>query len=115
MASRRQLSNTKLNSINKVVRRGSASGDPQGLRVRQPCGVKIVRTLNVVHTRTMRATGGDEFARVVAVRAADHDDYIALPCEFNRRVLALFGWLANGVDEPLTSDEMGRTEKAMAS
>ena len=52
-----------------------------------------------MHAPAMPAASRDEFVRVVAVRAADHDDNLGLLRQFDCGELTLFGGLAHGVDE----------------
>src|SRR5688572_9497844 len=52
-----------------------------------------------MNARAMAGAGRDEFARIIAVRATDDDDDIALLREFDGGGLALLGRLANGVPE----------------
>src|SRR5690242_3794308 len=52
-----------------------------------------------MHSQTIPTCRRNEFARVVAVRAADDDDHIALLREFNSGSLPLLCRLANRVNE----------------
>ena len=50
-----------------------------------------------MHARAVTAACRHQFTRVVAVRAADDQDHLALPRQFDGGGLALFGRLANRV------------------
>ena len=65
----------------------------------KPFGSQINGGLYVMHARAISRAGLHQFARVVAMRAADDDDHSALLRKFRRGVLALLGRLANGVNE----------------
>src|SRR5207245_706863 len=55
---------------------------------------------DVMHAGTVTAARRHQFAGVVAVRAANDDDDLALPRQLDGGGLALFRRLANGVNEP---------------
>jgi len=65
----------------------------------KPISVQVGCGLDVMDAGAMAAAGGDEFMRVVAVRAADDDDDVTLLRELDGGVLAQFGRLADGVHE----------------
>src|SRR2546422_6712523 len=52
-----------------------------------------------MHARTMAAARVHEFTRVVAARAADDDDDVALTCQIDRGVLALLGRMTDRIGE----------------
>ena len=87
---------------------GCAAVRPTVSASEQPLGAHVVRVRRLMHPGAEPAAGGRQFARVVAVRAANHNHHIRLPRHLHRRRLALLGRLANGVNESgLPSAENG--------
>ena len=81
------------------VRSGRACGDADGFHSVKPCTLQIVGRLHMVNMRAKTGAGFDEFLRIVAVCAANDDDHAAFLGEFDGRILPLFRWLADGVNE----------------
>src|ERR1700761_4163392 len=86
-------------ALDDLLRCGSSGSDANVLRALKPFRAQILRSLHVMHVHAITAARFDELARVVAVRAADDDDDIALLRHFHRGVLPLFCRLTNGIDE----------------
>ena len=94
-----ELPDALVDAIDDVVRRGRAGRDADRVRVAEPFRTQIRLGLDVVDLRTMVAARVHQLARVVAVRAADDDDDVALARQLERGVLALLRRLADRVDE----------------
>src|SRR5262245_26239244 len=73
------------NSVDRRIRSRSACGNSNDPGVIKPFRPKIEIALHMMHPCTVAAAGLDQFVRVVAVRAANDDDYIGLAAEFNSR------------------------------
>ena len=86
-----------LDGVDHGIWRRSARRDADCFSTDKPLEPQILCMLNVVNTSAVARTGVHEFTGIVAVRAADNDDHVALLREFDGRVLALFGRLTNGV------------------
>jgi hypothetical protein len=91
------LGERAFHTINHHIRRRGSSGDADGRCAFKPLRPQIGCVLNVMDTRAMARTRGDQFASVVAVRAANYDNHVALLRKFDGCGLALLGWLANRV------------------
>mgnify|MGYP006955653533 CR=1 FL=1 len=87
------------NRVDDAVRRRSAGGDADGIHSGEPFRPQVRRGLHVMNAQTIVTARLHEFARVVAVRAADDHDDVAVLREFNRGALPLFGGPAHRVDE----------------
>jgi len=87
------------NRINQNIGRRRASGEANRFSIVKPFSAQVAGLLNVMDTTAETRAGSDEFACVVAVRAADDNDHIALPGEFDGGGLALLGGLADSVAE----------------
>lgn len=83
--------------IDAGIRRGCSGCDADAARVCEPLRLQIVFGLDLMNPSAKAAAGLNQFARVVAVRAADHDHDIAFLRKFDRGLLTLFRRLANGI------------------
>src|SRR5437867_7092421 len=81
------------------VGRGRARRDPHHAYGAEPFGTEVRHRLNVVSVRTILTARIYQFTRVVAGRAADDNDDVALARQLACGVLALLGWLTDRVDE----------------
>jgi hypothetical protein len=94
-----KLADAPLDAIDDVVGRRRAGREPDRGRILKPRGLQIRGRLHVMDAGAVRAACSHQLARVVAARAADNDDHIALPGQLDRRALPLFGRQAHRVDE----------------
>jgi hypothetical protein len=87
----------EFNRTDYAVRRTCSCCHTYGVVAQKPFGSEIGRDLNVVDTAAEASTGCDQFARIVAIRPADHDHHIATRSEILGCSLALFSRSADGV------------------
>src|SRR5947199_6941420 len=88
-----------LDAIDGLVGCRGPGGDAHCPRRQEPIGIEVAFRLNVMDARTMTAARVHELTRVVAARAANDDDDVALACQRDRGVLALLCRLTDRVDE----------------
>ena len=88
-----------LDTIDDVVRRRRAGRDAHALGREEPLRKKIRLRLDVMNVRTVLAARVDELARVVALRAADHDDDITTARQLDGGGLAVLRGTTDGVEE----------------
>ena len=78
---------------------GGSGSEADGFGVNEPLGLQPACILDVMDAGAVAAAGGDEFAGIITVGAANDDDDITLLREFSCGGLALLGGAANGVNE----------------
>src|SRR5438093_12833361 len=86
-------------AIDDLVGGRCTRGDARCPRLQGPIGIDVAFRLNVMDARTVTAARVHELTRVVAARAANDDDDVALACQRDRGVLALLCRLTDRVDE----------------
>jgi hypothetical protein len=109
---RYQFPESLFDRIDGPVRCGGPGGEADRPGVGEPVEAEVAGGLYVMHTATMRAAGSDEFARVVALKASDHEHHVRLPGQFDGRLLALFRGLADRIDKPHFSVRESALERA---
>jgi hypothetical protein len=93
------VANPGFDFVDGFVGRGSPSRNADGFDIAKPFEAQFPRALNMMDATCMAAASLDEFACVIAVNPANHDDYIGLLREFHCRMLSLLRRLANRVNE----------------
>jgi hypothetical protein len=87
----------EFNRIDYAVGRACSCCHTDSVVAQKPLGSEVGRQLNVVDTAAETPTSCDQFARVVAIRPADHYHHIATRREILRCRLPLFSRSADGV------------------
>lgn len=85
--------------IDGFVERGGAGGNTDVARVAEPRWIEFVCAFDLQRAQAMGGGFLGELARVVAVSAADDNDVVAFADQIIHRVLSLFCWMADRVDE----------------
>src|ERR1051326_3056777 len=100
--------------VNDGVRSGSPRGQADGFSPIKPDRPQIARVLNMINARTKLSTLCNHLGRVAAVRPANHDDHIALTCQFISLSLALIRCLAgsDGIPRAKAHTEMSGAKDA---
>ena len=88
-----------LDAVNHDVGCRCAGGQTYGVVSGKPFRSQVIRGLDVPDSRTMDRASLDKLASVIAVGAADNDDYVTSLRQVHCSVLPLFGGLADRIHE----------------